>query len=123
MQNKRLETGPDRLRISSPERDVPGSIPVPGTICSITYCTYSAAAWQHRLNRETPNLQRAKSSSMTADGRVATAAPSHGRRYYHAERLGLRRLAEDLDQPVRDQLILAVFQLPNRETKCVRIAV
>ena len=39
------------------------------------------------------------------------------------KRLGLRRLSEDLDQPVRDRLILAVFQLPNRETEGVRIAV
>jgi hypothetical protein len=39
------------------------------------------------------------------------------------KRLGLRRYSEDLDQPIRDHLILAVFQLPNCETEGVRIAV
>lgn len=39
------------------------------------------------------------------------------------KRLGLRRLLQNLDQPVRDHLILAVFELPHRETEDVRIAV
>src|SRR5271155_4872368 len=38
------------------------------------------------------------------------------------ERLSLWNCAEDLDQAIRDYLVLAVLELPDRKTKTVRVA-
>ena len=44
------------------------------------------------------------------------------RRLASLEKLGIGRSAEDLNQTVGDQFILAIFELPDRKTEAIRIA-